>query len=305
MANATKAAFLSGLKQRFGELERFGDSLSLFRIKGSDVRVYIRYSKTHEGYLAWYGLRKSDLELLQGHPSLICFLWEGQKEPLLIPYADYEDVFDSLTPADDGQYKAQVLLREDATELYIARGGRFNVEGYIGWLQVEKSLESFDRKVPELSHSQVQTLLGAIGAKKEFDIWIPLVDCSKLDWRSTTPFGMRDVLPYGFESIIDILCEIDVIWMRRGSNEIKALFEIEHSTPIYSGLLRFNDVHLAVPTLHSRYSIVANSERRSLFMKQLNRPTFRTSGLGELCNFLEYADVYNWHERVARSNSHE
>jgi hypothetical protein len=108
-------------------------------------------------------------------------------------------------------------------------------------------------------------------------------------------------LPYGFEKVNDVLGEVDVIWLQRGSNEIKALFEVEHSTPIYSGLLRFNDVHLAAPTLRSRYSIVANSERKSVFVKQLLRPTFKLSGLGDLCNFLEYADVYNWHQRVTRS----
>ena len=217
------------------------------------------------------------------------------------PLRRYRDIFDSITPADDGQYKAQVLLHEDATELYIARVGRFNVEGYFGWLQVEKLIGFSGHQIPELSHTQVQTLIGSIGTKKEFDIWIPPTDRSKLDWKITLPFLMRDSLPYGFEQVTNILSEIDVIWLKRGSNEIRALFEVEHSTPIYSGLLRFNDIHLAVPSLNSRYSIVANSERRSLFVRQLNRPTFRLSGLGEVCNFLEYADVYNWHERIARS----
>jgi hypothetical protein len=301
MANTIKASFLQELQRRFGSYEKFGESLSLFKIKGTDVRIYIRYSKTHPGQKTWYGLRKSDLEQLEGHPSLLCFLWDEQIEPLIIPYADYEDVFQAIMPADDGQYKTQVLIQEDATELYIARAGRFNVEGYFGWSQVEKFTEALLHQVPELSHSQMQTLLGSIGAKKEFDIWIPPIDRSKLDWKIAVPFGVRNNLPYGFEKVNDVLGEVDVIWLQRGSNEIKALFEVEHSTPIYSGLLRFNDVHLAAPTLRSRYSIVANSERKSVFVKQLLRPTFKLSGLGDLCNFLEYADVYNWHQRVTRS----
>ncbi len=301
MANITKATFLQDLQKRFGSLEKFGDSLSLFKIKGTDIRIYIRYSKTYPGQKTWYGLRKYDLEQLEGHPSLLCFLWDEQKEPLLIPYADYEDVFQTITPADDGQYKAQILLQEDATELYLARVGRFNVDGYFGWLQVEKLLETTDYQIPDLSHTQVQTLLGSIGVKKEFDIWIPLVDRCKLDWIIASQYAVRNTLPFGYEKISNILSEVDVIWGQKGWNEIKALFEIEHSTPIYSGLLRFNDVHLVAPTLHSRYSIVANSERRSLFIKQLNRPTFKLSGLGDLCNFLEYTDVYNWHQRIVRS----
>ncbi|MBM3150915.1 MAG: hypothetical protein FJZ96_01710 [Chloroflexi bacterium] len=300
MANIAKASFLQTLRHKAGEYEKFGDSLSLFKIKGTDIRIYIRYSRTHDRQRTWYGLRKSDLDLLQGYPSVICFLWDNQEEPLIIPYSDFEEVFDSIQPADDGQIKAQVLLREDATELYIARVGRFNVEGYIGWLQIKKLIEASGKLIPALSHTQVQTLLGSIGAKKEFDIWIPPIDRPKLDWKLTLPFSLRDVLPFGSELVADIMGEIDVIWLKRGSNEISAFFEVEHSTPIYSGLLRFNDVHLAMPRLNSRFSIVANSERRSLFARQLNRPTFRLSGLGEVCNFLEYADVYNWHERTIR-----
>jgi hypothetical protein len=76
------------------------------------------------------------------------------------------------------------------------------------------------------------------------------------------------------------------------------MFEVEHSTPIYSGLLRFNDVHLVAPLLRPRFSVVANDARRDLFVRQLNRPTFRLSGLRELCTFLDYKDVFGWYTRV-------
>jgi len=79
---------------------------------------------------------------------------------------------------------------------------------------------------------------------------------------------------------------------------MKALFEVEHSTPIYSGLLRFNDVHLIAPIPISKFTIVSNDARRSLFARQVNRPTFKTSGLTELCTFLEYVDVFGWHKRI-------
>jgi hypothetical protein len=92
---------------------------------------------------------------------------------------------------------------------------------------------------------------------------------------------------------------VDVIWIQKGANNVKALFEVEYSTPIYSGLLRFNDVHLVAPNLRTRFSIVSNIERRSIFMRQINRPTFKTSGLGDLCTFLGYSDVHNWHQRIS------
>jgi hypothetical protein len=301
MASDSKSAFLVELSNRFGKLRKFGESLSLYKIEGTDIRIYIRYSRTYGGVRTWYGLREIDLHQLEGYPSLICFLWAGQDEPLMIPFSEYEDVFQSTTPAEDGQYKVQVILQEDGTELYIARAGRFNVEGYFGWYQIEKLIHKTGvDDVPDLSHSQVQTLLGSIGTTKTYDIWIPPLDRSKLDWSLVPQFICREVLPYGFGSIEGILNEVDVIWIQRGSNKLQALFEVEHSTPVYSGLLRFNDIHLVAPTLRPRYSVVANEERRSLFLRQLNRPTFQTSGLSEICTFLEYLDVYNWHKRIEK-----
>jgi hypothetical protein len=78
------------------------------------------------------------------------------------------------------------------------------------------------------------------------------------------------------------------------------LFEVEHTTSIYSGLLRFNDVHLVAPDLHPRFSIVANDTRRSLYVRQVNRPTFQRSGLAEVCTFMEYENVLDWYSRIKK-----
>lgn len=299
MTSDIKSEFLQKMNSKFGKLEKFGDSLSLYAISGSNVQIYIRYSRVHKNGRMWYGLREKDLQQLEGKPSLLCFLWDNQKEPLLIPFSEYEDVFWSTTPAEDGQYKVQLIPSEEATELYIARAGRFNVDGFFGWEQVEKMVNlAGGRKIPDLSHNQIQTLLGSIGTFKEFDVWIPQSDRSKLDWAITRQFTSRNNLPNGFERIENILSEVDVIWIQKGSNIMTALFEVEHSTPIYSGLLRFNDIHLVAPELRTRFSIVANTERRSLFTRQVRRPTFRASGLEDLCTFFDYTDVHNWHERI-------
>jgi hypothetical protein len=74
--------------------------------------------------------------LIEGQPSFIVFLWDDQAEPLFLPFAPYEELFRTLTPAADGQYKAQVYVAADSIELYVARLGRFNLEGFSGWQQL-------------------------------------------------------------------------------------------------------------------------------------------------------------------------
>ncbi len=299
MTNPVETAFLQELSRRYGSISKLERSLSLFEVGQGALRIYVRYSKVHGGRQAFYGLRQDDLRRLEGHPSVICFLWDSQTEPLFVPFLEYEEVFQSTAPAADGQYKAQVYLKGAGIELYVAGAGRFNVDAYLGWEGMTDLIDA-TRLAPssQFSHSQIQTLLGGIGTAKGYDVWIPLVDRAKLEWSLTNHFECRETLPAGFGDITSIIEEVDVIWIEHGASSLRALFEVEHSTPVYSGLLRLNDIHLATPRMRPRFNIVANDERRVLFVRQINRPTFRASGLLDLCNFIEYGDVDRWHRRM-------
>lgn len=301
MPNQIKISFLNELERRYGKLKKLPDSLSLFDLGEGSLRIYIRYSKVHGRNQSFYGLRNSDLKQLEGINSVICFLWDNQIEPLFIPFTEFEDVFNSLEPASDGQFKAQIYHNLDPLELYIANAGRFNVEGFIGWKYLDSLIDKNKLfNIPDFSHSQIQTLVGAIGLVKGFDIWVPPIDRGKLDWKIASKFDCVKDLPSRYEKVDGVIREVDIIWLKKGSSDLSAMFEVEHSTPIYSGLLRFNDLHLIDPQLKPKFSIVANDVRRSLFLRQINRPTFKRSGLSELCNFLDYKDVFGWFNRTLK-----
>ena len=302
MPNTHKANVIATLRDRFGELRKIAGSESLFALGDDAARVYIRYSKVHEKGRTFFGVREVDLRQLEGHNSFLCFLLNDGSPPVFVPYADFEEIFRNAESAKDGQYKLQLISQRDARELYIARQGRFNVEGYVGYDGLERSLDARRLRQPlDLTHCQVQTLLGGIGNSKGYDVWVPASDVGTLDWSLTKPFSLRKGIPAGFELVRDILSEIDIVWVARGRETITGLFEVEHSTPVYSGLLRFNDILLTEPKV-SRFSIVSNDTRRALFARQLRRPTFMKSGLSELTSFLEYANVVDWHARVTREH---
>ncbi len=302
MANQLKPTLLAELKRRYGNLRKLDATQSLYEIGNRAARVYIRYSKLHQRNQGFFGLRKEDLQKLEAIPSVICFLWPGQTEPLFIRFEDYEEIFRSCMPAKDGQYKAVIYPQTEGTEIVLAKAGRFNVEGNFGYEVVDSLLDSAKlQNIPDLTHCQVQTMLGVVGNAKGYDVWIPTKDRMGLDWSLGKRFECRAELPGTFDSIKSVLQEVDVIWLHRGSSNMGTLFEVEHSTPIYSGLLRFNDVHLTAPAAISRFTIVSNDTRRALFSRQVSRPTFRTSGLSELCTFLEYVDVFGWYSRITRA----
>ena len=103
MASSAKTEFLAGLEGRFGKLDKLTSSQSLFQLRGYDVRLYIRYSKVHPGRRTFFGLRETDLYQLQGFESFIAFLWDDQTDPLLLPFRDYQELFQETKTATDGQ----------------------------------------------------------------------------------------------------------------------------------------------------------------------------------------------------------
>jgi len=305
MPNPVKAAFIEELTKRFGVPKKLENSESLYEVGRENVRLYFRYSKIHPRNRTFFGLRRVDLQALEGHHGVLCFFWEGQREPLFVPFEQFEEVLAGLITASDGQIKAQVYEQIGGTELYLANAGRFNVESFMGWDFLESIIQPVGTAVPNLAHNQVQTLLGGIGTAKGFDIWIPPNDRPTLDWSLTPVFHPATFLPSSLMAVKDIAAEVDVIWIDRGCGAPAALYEVEHSTPIYSGLLRVNDVHIMLPGLRLRFGIVSNDERRALFVRQLDRLTFKASGLREICTFFEYRNVFGWHQRIcAGGQSH-
>jgi hypothetical protein len=231
---------------------------------------------------------------MQGRKSFLCFVWNRQDSPLLVSFNQYESYFSQTEPSKDGQYKTLIFFKPTGTELYFANIGKFNSDSYYG---INALYETSRDKlvVPELSHGQVQSLIGAIGIKKGFDIWFPSNNKLNIDNSIVELSKIREKLPNYGKDIDDIVSEIDVIWLQ--ATNLISLFEVEHSTPIYSGLLRFNDVLLTIPGVDN-FNIVAKNEREEKFSREINRPTFKQNRLIDKVTFLDYENIFNWYHNL-------
>lgn len=298
MPNEFKSELLGQLERRLGPLKRLPGSQSLLET-ASGSRIYLRYSRVHAGRCAFYGLRRVDLNALEGHDSYVCLFTDDPQSPLFLPYGDSESVIRQSPVATDGQYKVQLLNDAGTRELYLPRVGSFNVDAYGGIETLQQAADvGRSAALATLTHGQVQTLLGAIGHCKGYAVYVPPGDVVCLDWSFVPRFNVVTTLPSFVEQRAAAATEIDVIWLDHSSSAVSAAFEVEHSTPVYSGLLRFNDVHLTCPGI-SRYFVVSNESRRDLFSRQVQRPTFQRSGLADVVSFLEYANVFDWHRRLS------
>ena len=63
-----------------------------------------------------------------------------------------------------------------------------------------------------------------------------------------------------------------MLWLQ--GDAIIAAFEVEHTTAIYSGLLRMSDLVSMQPNLKIDLFMVAPDERREKVAYEINRPTF-------------------------------
>jgi hypothetical protein len=134
-------------------------------------------------------------------------------------------------------------------------------------------------------HIRMQWKLARLGLKAGEHVWVPVGDQQKL--RRAYQFEEFD---QEFAAGIDLppsyVENIDVVWRREF--RIGAAYEIENSTSIYSGLLRFADLNTIAPNTLYPMFLVAPESRRSRVGKQLMRPAFRRLGLDQKVHFLSY-----------------
>ncbi len=96
---------------------------------------------------------------------------------------------------------------------------------------------------------------------------------------------------------------IDVLWLDTASQQVRAAFEVEHTTSIYSGIVRLLDLALGAgaETAHGLY-LVAPEAREDDVRAQLARPAFQR--IGDLAlRFIPYGALAEHRSSMARFGS--
>ncbi len=141
---------------------------------------------------------------------------------------------------------------------------------------------------------QIQGLIAKIGTIMGFRIWLPKADRTRvLKVWDPEPGELLDELPLGYDSTTTKTIEqIDVLWLRKRS--IVRAFEVEHTTSVYSGLLRMADLVALQPNINIKLHIVAPVEKRDKVLQEIRRPVFSLlegRALSEMCTYLSYDQI--------------
>ncbi|HKG90626.1 MAG TPA: hypothetical protein VKA84_01970 [Gemmatimonadaceae bacterium] len=152
-----------------------------------------------------------------------------------------------------------------------------------------------------LGHTHVQWLLAKIGRKLGCRVWIAANDRGRV-W-NREPLGTLSVErmpPLAIDADTQRLISlIDVVWLR-GSNQVAAAFEVEHTTSVFSGLLRMADLAALSPNLNFPLYIVAPADRLEKVRRELMRPTFQTLELHRRCAFFSSESLVETAESIMR-----
>src|SRR3984957_20095835 len=142
---------------------------------------------------------------------------------------------------------------------------------------------------------KVQSTIARIGAEMGCRSWVPRSDKQRVIEHVPSDIhqAFLEALPLNYDdNTLRTVEQIDVIWMK-GRSMARA-FEIEHTTAIYSGLLRMADLLALQPNMDIRLHIVAPDDKREKVMREITRPVFSLLEKGPLyesCSYISYEAI--------------
>lgn len=159
--------------------------------------------------------------------------------------------------------------------------------------ELEAAVAGEGKAAPRES-AQIQALLAKIGETMGFRVWMPKADRAAVltQWQPRDGV-LLDRLPLNYDDVTLRTIElIDVLWLR--GRAIVRAFEVEHTTAVYSGILRMADLLALQPNMDIKLHIVAPSDRHDKVMREIRRPVFSLLERGPLagmCTLLDYEAV--------------
>ncbi|MFZ5479256.1 MAG: type II restriction endonuclease [Myxococcota bacterium] len=155
------------------------------------------------------------------------------------------------------------------------------------------------------THTEVQAWLRDLGHALGFDVWVAANDRSRPWADGKLGDGCVAELPAALARMpgADAVRLIDVLWLERGADRVAAAFEVEHTTSIYSGIVRLLDLALGAPEQAVRgLFLVAPDAREEEVRAQISRPAFRAVGHLHV-RYLPYGELDRNRAAMARFGS--
>lgn len=212
-------------------------------------------------------------------------------------------------PVEDGKITVEEVKRaldspveiEFDEKKYWRKPRIFETKDAIVTVPEKEEVEITKPQIEKSPHDEMQYLLLKLGSDIGLDVWVARNDLNR-EYNGIAFKGIPNLkkeLPRQFDEATNKTIEkIDVLWLQ--GDAIIAAFEIEHTTSIYSGLLRMADLISMQPNIKINLHIVAPDERRDKVFEEVNRPVFAKlkPPLPKICKFIPYSELKKQMENV-------
>lgn len=154
----------------------------------------------------------------------------------------------------------------------------------------------------DFTHTRIQGWLRDLGHALGYAVWVAANDRKRGYEDGLLGDKCLETLPAALADspAFDAIRLIDVLWLDAASGQVAAAFEVEHTTSIYSGIVRLLDLALGAGSVgRSALFLVAPDEREGDVRDQLGRPAFqRVADLH--VRYLPYSELDTHRHSMAR-----
>lgn len=229
----------------------------------------------------------------------------AMRQGILALNAEYRDLLSNDLGAVAG------LLFDIGSGRYVAPPLQDDAEARAAWeadLARVREESGKERKTREAeregdrTHIEVQGWLRDLGRSLGFSVWVAANDRNRPHGNGRLCDGCLEALPdlIGDAPGAEAVRLIDVLWLDRDTGRVAAAFEVEHSTSIYSGIVRLLDLAFGASGGSVKgLFLVAPDDREEEVRVQLRRPAF--SRVADLdVRYMPYGELERHREAMAR-----
>jgi type II restriction enzyme len=227
----------------------------------------------------------------------------AMRDGILALNAHYRDILSNdlgalaglLFDVGSGRYSAPPLQDDEAArkswETDLARVREENAKAVKALAQAREN----DR-----THTEIQGWLRDLGRALGYSVWVAANDRARAYESGVLGDSCLDSLPKDLAQspAAEAIRLIDVLWLDQASR-VAAAFEVEHTTSIYSGIVRLLDLALGANAAANGLFLVAPDSRERDVRDQLARPAFRQVSTLNL-RYLPYSELEKNRHAMAR-----
>ncbi len=225
-------------------------------------------------------------------PSIVIRLDKTQKE------FSFDDIYKPLLPllANGKTTEKKEIIAVLADYAEETESGKWKMKKPKVQITLEPVLSTKLPTTPsEMTHDNIILMLAKLGEYAGCSVHIGKTERKRN--KELDKIGVPDLHTLPLETaVLKVIEQIDILWLK--NKTIVTAFEVEETTPVYSGLARFSDLVKSMPNIRMKAYVVAPEIKTQKVITEFNRGTFKEIAKKEKWRYILYSDLARMYETI-------